>query len=65
MTLGTLFYFLALIAFALVMLEKHVLGLAGIPLLGGGFFCLTLALLLDGIPLAGLSGIRLGRSPPA
>lgn len=38
-----IFYLLAVIAFGLVMLEKEVIGLSGVPLLGAGLFCLALA----------------------
>ncbi len=53
MSLSLFFYLLAVIAFALVMLGKHVIGLAGIELLGGGFFCLALGLMLGGVAVSG------------
>lgn len=37
----------ATICFALVMLEKHVLGLAGLPLGGAGLFCFMLSILVS------------------
>ncbi len=53
MSLSLFFYLLAVIAFALVMLGKHVIGLAGLELLGGGFFCLGLGLMLGGVAISG------------
>ena len=54
MSLSLFFYLLAAIAFALVMLEKHVIGLEGLPLAGAGLFSLTIGLMLGGfsIPFA-------------
>lgn len=49
--ISLLLVIIAAICFALVMLEKHVLGLAGLPLTGAGLFSFMLSIITSNLGL--------------